>query len=223
MALSRVLFLNIAKALSAKKLYLTKSLSYRQQPKILSLSIDYIRYATLELCYEEIIASCVKGNVAELGVYRGDFSKRLNQLFRERKLYLFDTFKGFSDEDITIEHQKGFSPADQNFSNTSIALVKSKMPHPEKCIFKPGYFPQTAEGVDDTFCFVSLDADLYEPIYQGLRFFYPRLQKGGYMFIHDFNNAGYTGVREAVILYSKENDIRFVPIPDSGGSAIIAK
>lgn len=223
MAISRFIFLNIAKALSAKSLYLTKSLSYRQRLKILSPSIDYIRHATLELCYEEIIASGVKGNVAELGVYRGDFSKRLNQLFRDRKLYLFDTFKGFSDDDIAIEHQKGFSPPNQNFSNTSIELVKSKMPHPQNCIFKPGHFPQTAEGVDDTFCFVSLDADLYEPIYQGLNFFYPRLQKGGYMFIHDFNNAGYAGVRQALVLYCKENDIRLVPIPDSAGSAIITK
>jgi len=223
MALSRIIFLNVAKALSAKRLYITKSLSFRRQLNQLSPSIDYIRYATLELCYEEIVAKRVKGNVAELGVYRGDFSKRLNQLFHERKLYLFDTFKGFSDKDITIEHQKGFSAAAQNFSNTSIELVKSKMPHPQNCIFKPGYFPETAEGLDDTFCFVSLDADLYEPIYQGLSFFYPRLQKGGYIFIHDFNNAGYAGVREAVLLFCQENDITFVPIPDSGGTAIITK
>jgi len=223
MAVSRFIFLTIAKALSSKSLFLTKSLAYRQKPEILPPSIDYIRYVTLELCYEEIISNNVKGNVAELGVYRGDFSKRLNQLFSQRKLYLFDTFTGFSGEDVAVEHKKGYSSANQNFANTSVDLVRSKMLHPENCIFRPGRFPQTAEGIEDRFCFVSIDADLYEPIYQGLLYFYPRLEKGGYIFIHDFNNGGYIGARKALVQYCRENDIGFVPMPDSGGTAIITK
>ncbi|MFI5186720.1 MAG: TylF/MycF/NovP-related O-methyltransferase [Chitinophagales bacterium] len=223
MAISRFIFHNIAKALSKKKIYLVKSLSFKGRPLTLPLNYDYVRYATLELCYEEIISAGITGNVAELGVYRGSFASRLNQLFSQKKLYLFDTFKGFNDEDVAIERKKKYSSGDQDFSNTSIELVKSKMPHPENCIFKPGHFPQTAEDVDDNFCFVSIDADLFEPIYQGLKFFYPKLNKGGYIFIHDFNNAAYTGSRNAVSLFCKENDIRFVPIPDSGGTVIITK
>ena len=32
-----------------------------------------------------------------------------------------------------------------------------------------GYFPKTAEGLNDTFCFVNLNMDLYESAYQRLQ------------------------------------------------------
>ena len=118
---------------------------------------------------------------------------------------------------------KGFSKGDQDFSDTSVDAVLKKMPYPEQCIVKKGFFPKTAEGVEDSFCFVSIDADLYDPILKGLEFFYPRLEKGGFIFIHDFNNNGYLGAREAVLQFCKANNIGFVPIPDSGGTAIITK
>jgi O-methyltransferase len=97
------------------------------------------------------------------------------------------------------------------------------MKHPDQCIFKKGYFPETAYDVNDTFSFVSIDADLYEPILSGLIFFYPRLENGGYIFVHDFNNTEYKGTRVAVLEFCTKNNIGFTPIPDIGGSIIITK
>jgi O-methyltransferase len=209
--------------LSKRNLYLIKSLPYKAKSKALPINLDYLRYSTLMLCQEEIINKDLKGHIAEVGVYRGDFAKRLNILFPDKKLYLFDTFEGFAEEDSLFEREKNFSSATQDFSNTSIELVKSKMKYPENCIFKKGKFPETASEVDDQFCFVSLDADLFLPIYEGLKFFYPRLVSNGYIFIHDFNNDQYSGAREAVIQFCVEQNIGFTPIPDIGGTAIITK
>ena len=75
----------------------------------------------------------------------------------------------------------------------------------------------------EEFVFVSIDTDLYDPIYNGLLYFYPRLIKGGYIFVHDYNNDGYTGAKKAVQQFCKENQISFTPLPDSCGTAIIAK
>jgi O-methyltransferase len=47
------------------------------------------------------------------------------------------------------------------------------MKYKENCIVRKGYFPETAEDLEDEFVFVSIDADLYEPIYNGLCYFYP--------------------------------------------------
>lgn len=44
-----------------------------------------------------------QGAVAELGVYRGDFAKVINEAFPDKKLYLFDTFEGFPEEDLNYE------------------------------------------------------------------------------------------------------------------------
>lgn len=78
------------------------------------------------------------------------------------------------------------------------------MQHPEQCIIRKGYFPESAINTDDNFVLVSLDTDLFAPIYEGLNFFYPRLVKGGCIFIHDFNNDSYKGARKAVELFCKK-------------------
>jgi O-methyltransferase len=118
MSVARFLFQQLASGLAAKRLYITKSLSYKQQPMPLPANLDYVRYATLGLCVQEISRRNVPGNVAEVGVYKGAFAKRLNQLFPQRQLYLFDTFAGFADQDVATEIAAGFSAGNQDFADT---------------------------------------------------------------------------------------------------------
>ena len=137
------------------------------------------RVAMLRKCVAMLKDRNVQGNMAELGVYRGEFAKLLNRYFPEKKLYLFDTFQGF---DATRDKVDACDV--NNFKDTSIEVVLSKMVAPEKCVIRKGYFPDTVHGLEDQFCLVSLDADLYNPILAGLEYFYPRLAKGGtYLFM----------------------------------------
>lgn len=184
---------------------------------------NYIRINNFELIAHEIIENNILGEVAEVGVYKGEFAKYINIAFPKKKLYLFDTFEGFNERDIQIEKNKNFSLANQNFANTSIDEVLAKMIHRENCIVKKGYFPESLEGLEEKFCFVSLDADLYKPIIDGLEYFYPRLVKGGYIFIHDYNNDLYAGSKQAVNEFCRKNNIPHVPITDSWGTTVIAK
>lgn len=209
-----------------RKIFLTTSLNYLNRTyKFSDATFDYIRHATLELLTYEIKDKAIDGNVAEVGVYKGEFAKYLNECFPDKNLYLFDTFKGFDNRDIEKERNNSFSKADANkeFANTSIAEVLSKMPNPTQIIVKQGFFPESAIGIEDKFCLVSLDADLYDPLYSGLQFFYPRLTTGGYILIHDYNNETYKGAKKAVRDFCAKNEISYVPIPDTAGTAIITK
>ena len=183
------------------------------------ISKDYVREKTLYLLSKEIKSKKIKGNIAELGVFKGEFSSKLNRYLcdKERKIYLFDTFGGFDDRDTIINEYIGSS-----FKNTSIQEVINKMVYPNNCIIKQGYFPETFD-IDDTFCFVSLDADLYEPILAGLEKFYPKLSKGGYIMVHDYYNEIYPGTKQAVDEFCSKNNINFVPICDFNGSVVITK
>ena len=202
---------------TGRDVYIVSKYSY-------SLSNYEPRSAVLELMSREIKRYGIEGNTAELGVYKGDFAKLINKFFPDRKLYLFDTFEGFDKKDTNAEKEKGIeSETEHDFSLTSEKLVLSKMEHPENCIVRKGWFPDTAEGIDEKFCFVSIDADLYQPILAGLEFFYPRLVHGGAIMIHDFNYDGYKGSREAVTEFCGRNNIGYVCIPDSYGSAVITK
>jgi O-methyltransferase len=190
---------------------------------------DYIRLSSLELVAHEIYQKNITGETAELGVFRGEFAKHINALFNDRQLYLFDTFEGFDDRDIKVEGEK--TQTDKNFvtktknvlSDTSVKLVLGKMKFPENCIIKKGYFPGTAKGVEGKFVFVSIDVDLYEPMYQGLCYFYPKLVSGGYIFAHDYNYAGFPGVKNAIKRFSEENHVSYFPLSDMCGSVVFIK
>ena len=186
---------------------------------------DYIRFSSLELVSKEIYNRKIPGNVAELGVYRGDFASKINIAFPDRKLYLFDTFEGFAKKDIETEQKESFSKMQSNdFSDTSVSLVLKKMTHAENCIIKKGFFPETADGVEDTFAFVSIDCDLYDPILSGLRFFWERLSVGGYIFVHEYNQTEYLGSNAAVNQFIKETpNVHFFPLTDQGGTIVLVK
>jgi len=195
----------------------------KKRPPYILKTYDFVRWSALELIAYEIYENNRAGAVAELGVFQGHFAKIINRVFPDRKLYLFDTFEGFSEEDVDIEKKINVYSKQHDFSNTNIGIVMKKMAYPENIIIKKGYFPETAEGLEETFVFVSLDADLYEPIYNGLKYFYPRLAEGGYIIVHDYNNIEYTGAKEAVKQFSKETGIPYFPLPDNCGSVVFSK
>lgn len=188
---------------------------------------DYNRIRTFELIIEEIREKNVPGSVAELGVFKGEFAKYINEAFADRTCYLFDTFEGFRFSEAMEEKQAG-NCGDafiDRFKDTNENIVLSRMPVPEKIICKKGLFPESLDGLEDTFAFVSLDVDFEQAIYSGLEYFYPRLNKGGYIFVHDYNSATLKGVRNAVNRYENNNKIRIakVPIPDLCGTLVITK
>jgi O-methyltransferase len=226
--LIRIFLQTFEKILLKFNLVLIRATPYLKRKRTIDLSYrawDYNRYSSLEFCAHEILSNKVYGNVAELGVYQGDFAAIINKLFPTKKLYLFDTFQGFDSKDISIDSEKGYKTKGHgvDFSNTSEAIVLKKMKFVENCVIMKGYFPQSLDGLEDEFCFVSIDADLYLPIYDGLCYFYPRLTKGGYLFVHDYNNYLFNGAKEAVIKFSKENGLNYFPLSDDGGTAVFVK
>jgi O-methyltransferase len=185
---------------------------------------DFCRMMTLRLAAERIVEKKVPGAIAELGVYRGELAAILNRLFPDRTLYLFDTFEGFSDNDLSDGQEEKHSHAEVgDFKDTSLDMVLSRMAHPEKIVVKKGYFPATAEGLEDRFALVSLDVDLYKPTLAGLNYFYPRLSTGGCIFVHDYNSRRFLGVRTAVEEFSDATGAPVLQLPDFSGTAIISK
>lgn len=187
-------------------------------------SPDLVRNSALALMADEIYDRKIDGAVAELGVAQGEFARVINAHFPDRKLYLFDTFEGFPETDVEHEtfHQYSTTSKDQ-YADISLEQVIGSMRFPENCIIKKGYFPDTAEGLEESFCFVNIDCDLYKPIYAGLSYFYPRLVRGGYMFVHDYRSKYFLGVREALRAFAYEQGISYCVLPDNTGTAVIVK
>jgi O-methyltransferase len=165
----------------------------------------------------------IKGSCAELGVYKGYFASKIAEFLTDRKIFLYDTFDGFSQKDMNYESENEILSSSQDFSDTDIDKVLYAFDNKTNVIIRKGYFPQSIDPKDDEkFCLVSIDTDLYMPTIEGLRYFYPRVSNGGYILIHDYNNNRWPGIKKAVNDYFGSH-IRMFPIPDKNGSVIIIK
>ena len=178
---------------------------------------DYVRVRTLELLCAQL--GDVPGAAAELGVYRGGFARCLNALLPERRLYLFDSFAGF-DPAAARGQGGGFVGAHRN---TSAERVLRLLPHPERAVVRQGWFPASAEGIEERFCLVSLDVDLEESTLAGLRFFLPRMEPGSFLLLHDYNDPKLPGVRAALCRCEEERGLRLhkTPLCDINGTLVI--
>lgn len=184
---------------------------------LIAQSGDPVRYTALALALDAIASDGVPGAMAEVGVYKGDTSRFLKRSRPERTLYLFDTFEGFPDADLTT--------ADARFRDTGMDYVAQRIGTTDGVVFRKGYFPETAAGLEDErFAFVLLDLDLYAPMLAGLEFFYPRLAPGGFLVLHDYHNPeSDRAVSRAATLFFADKPEWVVAVPDRWGSVLIRK
>ena len=185
---------------------------------------DQVRSDVLILLLREITVQAVPGAMAELGVHRGASARLLHHYCPERKLYLFDTFSGFNAGDMAKESMSVGYNEKQQFSDTDLSSVlRTIEPRTPNAILVPGWFPSsvTPEIGNETFAFVHLDADLEEPTRAGLEFFWPRLSRGGFVVVHDYN--AWPGARIAVDEFRRRQPVAAVPMPDKSGSIVLAR
>ena len=204
-----------------------RSLGY--QGRIMALGDVYstldLRAATFRRLADRVSANGIEGALAELGTYRGDFAWQLNERFPERRLYLFDTFDGFDERDIRVEREVSSSrAAAHDFSDTRARDVLARMPYEDQVVIRKGFFPETAQGLEERFALVSIDVDLYAPTLAGLEYFYPRLVRGGAILLHDYNSLQFDGVRKAVEEYERRHGmLPLIPLSDLHGTAVITR
>lgn len=184
---------------------------------------DYSRLISFILNINRLLEKNVPGAFAELGVYLGNNCAVMMEYCEkyERKLFMFDTFSGFDKRDMTGVDENQI----MQFDDTSLENVKNYVGDNEYTRYIQGYFPDslTEEARSENYAFVSLDCDLYAPIKEGLNFFWPRLNKGGMIFVHDYSGCFFEGCRMAVDEFVEKEKINIVLLPDKAGTAVLVK
>jgi O-methyltransferase len=184
----------------------------------IEMMADDVRYASLALAIERLESEHIPGAFAELGVYRGETSKFIHDQAPHRRLYLFDTFEGFPADAMEVAE-------DHRFRDTSQRAVADYIGDTRNVVFRPGRFPETAAGLEDEqFALVMLDFDLYKPTLAALQFFYVRMARGGYFFLHDFNSPeSEHAISRAASDFLSDKPEMLLEIPDAWGSAAFRK
>lgn len=206
---------------------------YPEFPKLFSRFIadnyennvgDSNRLWSLILNCRKVLEDGIPGDLAELGVYKGNTAAVLAHYAKtfNRKAFFFDTYAGFDDRDfIGLD-----SGRPQGFEDTSLGIVRELIGEDSSCCeYIIGYFPASLREADAEriFSVVSIDCDLYEPIKAGLDFFYPRLSKGGALFLHDYSSDHWKGATQAIDEFCLRTGENLILMPDKSGSAFIRK
>jgi hypothetical protein len=184
---------------------------------------DATRFMALLLNLRQLQSEDIRGDFAELGVWKGNSAALLAHFAAQsnRRLFLFDTFSGFDDRDLVGADQSHT----RDFSDTSIDYVRETVGHPEVTTYLRGFFPETItdEVRASTFSLAHIDCDLYGPMKAALEFFYERMPRGGMLILHDYSSTTWAGATQAINEFCAASG-EFVTLwPDKSGTAMIRK
>jgi hypothetical protein len=154
------------------------------------------------------------GAMAEVGVYEGSSARVLCEAKGERPLHLFDTFAGLP------------RPADREAKVFTLGQLAVPLPKVRALLesysnvhFHAGLFPDTAAPVEHLrFSLVHLDVDLYASTIAGLRFFYPRMLRGGVIISHDYSVL--PGVARAINEFFSDKPECLIELPTTQAMAV---
>lgn len=158
------------------------------------------------------LTESVKGDIIELGSFRGGSTVMIAQLLKRigsiKKIFACDTFEGHPYDDKYSNQPK----RKNQFSNTSVKYVLNKFQRfdvDDKITIVKGLFEETlvSKLADKRFSFAFVDCDLYDSAKYVLEFLYPRLNGGGRIILHDYGDADW-GLTEAVDEWCEKNGLR---------------
>jgi Macrocin-O-methyltransferase (TylF) len=183
---------------------------------------DLTRYYMFRLIFDQLEKEGIRGDVAELGVYKGNTASLLVEFARRSNVeaYLLDTFEGFEERDL-VGLDTG-QPA--QFSDTSIEEVKSLVGE-QRVNFIKGHFPDSIRYLPGnlSFSIAHIDCDLGAPFYAALNYFYNHLARGGFLIMHDYSNLYWDGAERAIDTFFSDKPERLIPMPDKSGTVLVRK
>lgn len=176
----------------------------------------------------EMVKGLSEGDYAEFGTYRGLTARIIwSRKAEHARLYCFDTFEGFADEDLSVGDARLETSAErERFKDTSLQDVVQRIGGGDSALLqiRKGYFPETFAGLEQaTFRFVHIDVDLAQPIAAGLELFWPRIVRGGVVMVHDYYSPRYPMARETVDRFFLDRGIRVFPLNDRLGTGFVMK
>ncbi len=175
------------------------------------------RLNNIEFCVENILKDKIEGDLIETGVWRGGATILMRALLKEhtitdRKVWAADSFEGLPKPNSeSYPEDKGNPLHSFKILTASLDEVKNNFKKynllDDQVVFLKGWFKDTLPTIKtEKLALLRLDGDLYESTSLALKHLYPKLSKGGYIIIDDYNAFPYC--KKAVDEYRLKNDIQ---------------
>jgi len=143
----------------------------------------------------------IRGAIAEVGAYQGGNTQlllsALNLWQDGRRYYVLDSFQGFGS---LSPHDPQELKNAYNYDFKAKRILNTLRLFPNAQVI-PGFVPESFARIpaEERFSLVFYDCDLYQPALDTFAFFWGRLEKGGFLVIHDYVTyaSGWVGVKKA--------------------------
>lgn len=151
------------------------------------------------------------GDTVECGVYMGAASELICESIKSlgKTHHAFDSFEGLSEP----------NPKDGNHwrkgdLKAGLEEVKKNLSAYTFVKFYKGWIPERFNEVTNkNFCFVHIDVDLYQPTLNSLRFFFPKMVKGGVIVCDDYGFSTCPGAKKAFDEFMKDKMEQIIHVP----------
>jgi O-methyltransferase len=144
------------------------------------------------------------GDLVEAGCFKGGSAVNLSRLaaWTGRRLHLFDSFEGLpapqeGDKEHLVLSELQFHTYEGGGYAGSLDEVKEnirKYGVLDVCEFHQGFFNETLPGWDATLVFAYVDADLTSSVRDCLKYLWPLLQEGSYLFTDEAHHTEIAGL-----------------------------
>lgn len=182
------------------------------------------RLDCLQTCVESVLSDGVLGDLVETGAWRGGSCMLMRAVLKEygstdRYVWCADSFEGMpvptaTEDDPGKTGLKDLSA--RSYLNVSLEEVQENFKRfgllDDQVKFLKGWFCDTLQTFPDRpIAVLRLDGDLYESTMSALNALYPKVSKGGYVIIDDYNS--WESCKHAVTSYRTRHDITGDIIP----------
>lgn len=174
-----------------------------------------VRYYSIIQLVRFVLKNYKIYDFVECGCWKGHSSYIISELIKNRKIsfHIFDSFEGLSSsskKDESFFYNKNKNIISKQFSSDE-TFVKNQVLKKFKFVktYK-GWIPERFKEIKKKkFSFVHIDLCLYKPTLDALKFFYPRLVKGGIIVSNSYNSSVFPGETRAWNRYFKNKNSHF--------------
>jgi O-methyltransferase len=183
----------------------------------------HIEWRVHVLCWAASQAAKLPGDFVECGVNTGIFSLAVANYIdfnsTGKRFYLFDTFAGIPDEQIT-DRERALGRGRENeayYEECYQVAIENFAAYPNAHLVR-GPVPDTLTHVSiDRVCYLSIDMNIVAPEIAALRHFWPKLTPGAPVILDDYGWLDYVPQKEAIDEFAESVGCKVLTLPTGQG------
>ena len=151
--------------------------------------------------------------VAEIGIFKGEFSKFIFENMNPKELYLVDIFEGYVGSGDKDGNNMQFTNLEDEFN-----LIKEHFKKNDNVFIIKDYSKNFIKNLENEFLdLIYIDGDHdYDGVKNDLYMSYDKIKNGGYICGHDYTSPRFDGVVKAVNEFCIDKDLKINYITKDG-------